>query len=120
MSLGLALSKKENFVITADYTMSDWSKAVFLGHESYFVKSNSINFGAEYIPNYNANFNFLNRVAYRLGGHITDSHLMVNDEQIKEFGITFGAGLPLRRSNSRINFYFEYGSRGGDLDIRLT
>lgn len=119
MSFGLALSKKENFVITADYSMSDWSKAVFLGHESYFTKSNSINFGAEYIPNYNANFNFLNRVAYRLGGHITDSHIMVDNEQIKEFGITFGAGLPLRRSNSRINIYFEYGTRGGNLDMGL-
>jgi len=117
LSFGLALSKKDLFTVTAEYSMSDWSKAVFLGHESYFVKSNSINFGAEYIPNYNANFNFLNRVAYRLGGHITDSNLMLGGDQLKEFGITFGAGLPLKRSNSKINLYFEYGKRGGNLDI---
>lgn len=119
LALGLALSRKDHFLITADYSMSDWTNAVFLGQESFFVKSNSFNFGAEYIPNYNANFNFLNRIAYRLGGHITDSHLMVDGEQIQEFGITFGAGLPLRRSNSKINFYFEYGTRGTSHEINL-
>lgn len=119
LSLGLSLGKKNKFLVTTDYTVSQWSKAKFLGHESNFTNSSSIKMGAEYIPDYYANRNFLNRVVYRLGGHITNSHLVVNNEQLKEFGITFGVGLPLRRSNSMINTYFEYGNRGGGFDLGL-
>jgi len=119
ISFGLSLSKKNKFLVTSEFSVSQWSKAEFLGHESYFVNRSSMKLGAEYIPDYYANYNFLNRVVYRVGGHITNSHLMVNEEQLKEFGITFGLGLPLRRSNSRINTYFEYGNRGGILEKGL-
>jgi hypothetical protein len=119
LAFGVALGKKDKFMVTAEYSSTDWSKAVYIGHDNYFVKSNSINFGGEIIPDKFANFNFLNRVAYRFGGHITDSHIMVNGEQLKEFGITFGVGLPLKRSNSRTNLYFEYGQRGGSFDLGL-
>ena len=44
---------------------------------------------------------------------------MVNNEQIKEFGITFGAGIPLRRTNSTINVFFEYGNRKGSFENGL-
>lgn len=119
LSFGLAVGKKDVFTIAADYSTTNWSESLFLGYESYFTNSNTISFGAELIPNKSANYNILNRIEYRVGGHITDSHLMINNEQLREFGITFGAGLPLNRTKSRINVYFEYGNRSGSFENGL-
>ena len=119
ISFGLVIGKKDFFTIAADYSMTDWSESLFFGYESYFTNSNTIRLGAELIPNKSSNYNIFNRVEYRIGGHITDSHLMVNNEQLKEFGITFGAGIPLNKTKSRINLYFEYGNRSGSFENGL-
>ncbi|MCD4768780.1 MAG: hypothetical protein K8R35_01260 [Bacteroidales bacterium] len=119
VSFGLVIGKKDHFSIVADYSMTNWSESIFFGYESYFSNSNTIRFGAEFIPDKSANFNIFNRIEYRAGGHITDSHIMVNNEQLKEFGITFGAGIPLNKTKSRINIYFEYGNRSGSFENGL-
>ena len=38
--------------------------------------------------------------------------LSLNNEDIDEFGITFGLGLPIGPGFSNINLGFEYGQRG--------
>ena len=119
IGIGIAFGKRDHFTVTADYRVAGWENCIFFGYESYLVNSNTIAFGAEIIPSKYANFNYLNRVEYRLGGHITDSHLMVNSEQLKEIGITFGAGLPLNRTKSRINVHFEYLNRSGSFENGL-
>ncbi|HUS85964.1 MAG TPA: hypothetical protein VMW76_01895 [Bacteroidales bacterium] len=119
IGIGFAFGKRDFFTVAADYRMANWEDCSFFGYESYLVNSNTIAFGVEIIPSKYANFNFLNRVEYRLGGHITDSHLMINSEQLKEIGITFGAGLPLNRTKSRINVHFEYLNRSGSYENGL-
>ncbi len=119
MGMGIAFGKKDLFLITADYTMTNWNMITFHGYEEYLVNSSAIKLGAEFIPDKNANYNYLNRIEYRMGGYVSNSHLMVNGERLKEFGITFGAGLPMRRSKSKINFHVDYLRRKGSLDIGL-
>jgi len=119
MGVGLAFGKKDLFLITADYTMTNWNQVTFHGYEEYLVNSSAFKLGAEFIPDKNANYNYLNRIEYRLGGYVSNSHLMVNGEQLKEFGITFGTGLPMRRSKSKINFHVDYLKRKGSLDNGL-
>lgn len=119
MGMGIAFGKKDLFLLAADYTMTNWNEVSFHGYEEYLVNSSTIKLGAEFIPDKNANYNFLKRIEYRLGGFVTDGHLMVNGEQLNEFGITFGAGLPMNRSKSRVNLHIEYLSRKGSLDSGL-
>lgn len=119
MGMGIAFGKKDLFLITADYTMTNWDEVTFHGYEEYLVNSSSIKLGAALIPDKDANYNYLNRIEYRLGGFFSDGHLMVNGEQLNEFGITFGAGLPMNRSKSRVNLHVEYLSRKGSLDNGL-
>lgn len=119
MTVGIGFGKKEKFSMAIDYTTTGWSDSNFSGYDDYLVNSNNLKFGIEFIPDKYANTNFLNRVEYRLGGHTSESHLIINNEQIKEFGITFGAGLPMNRSKSRINLFFEYGQRKGSFDNGL-
>jgi len=119
IGMGIAFGKKDFFMVTADYTMTEWDRVSFHGYEEYLVNSSSFNLGAELIPDKNANFNYLNRIEYRLGGFFSNSQLVVNGEQLNEFGITFGAGLPMNRSNSKVNLFVEYLKRSGSLDNDL-
>jgi len=119
MAFGITLGKKDKFTVSADYTLSKWAEVHFLGYEQYFTNRSTFSGGIEIIPNKYANYNYLNRVEYRLGGHITNSQLVLHSEQLKEFGITFGVGFPMRRTNSRINFNFDYGRRGGSFENGL-
>ncbi len=119
MGVGLAFGKKNLFLITADYTISKWGEVSFAGYGQYLVNSSSMRMGIEYIPDYNANYNYLNRIEYRLGGHISSGHLMVEGEQLKEFGITFGAGLPMRRDKSKVNLNIGYLNRSGSTENGL-
>mgnify|MGYP006280047015 CR=1 FL=1 len=119
MGLGIAFGKKDLFMLTADYTQSKWNDISFAGYGQYLVNSSSVKLGAEFIPDKDANYNYFNRVEYRIGGHVSESHLMVNGEQLKEFGITFGAGFPMNRSKSKINLHIEYLNRAGSSDSGL-
>jgi hypothetical protein len=119
LKFGAAFGKTDKYTIIADYTMTKWSESNFFTYNAYLVNSNSLRVGLEFIPDKFTNSGYFNRVEYRLGGHISDSHLMLNNEQLKDFGITFGVGLPMVRSKSRINLQFEYGSRKGSFDNGL-
>lgn len=119
MGLGLSIGKKDVFLVAADYIMTNWGEVSFPDYEQYLVNSSTYRLGAQYIPDKNANYNYFNRVEYRLGGHISNSHLVVNGERLKEFGITFGAGLPLNRTRSRINLHIGYLNRSGSFENGL-
>ena len=71
-----------------------------------------ISAGFEYIPQAMSIRSYLQRVRYRAGIHHENSYLMLNNNQIKEFGISFGAGFPLPKSKSTGNFAIEFGKKG--------
>lgn len=119
MGFGFSFGKKDVFLVAGDFIMTKWGEVSFPGYEAYLVNSSTYKLGAQYVPDKDANFNYFNRVEYRLGGHISNSHLLVNGERLKEFGITFGAGLPLNRTKSRINFHVGYLNRKGSFDSGL-
>jgi len=41
-----------------------------------------------------------------------DAYVQVGDYQLKDYGITFGVGLPLGRTRSSMNVAFTMGTRG--------
>ncbi|WP_281230944.1 hypothetical protein [Flavobacterium gelatinilyticum] len=68
--------------------------------------------GGYYIPNYNSFTSYLSRVTYRAGLKYEKIGLMVNNESIKDVGMTIGAGIPITGSFSNINIGIEFGKRG--------
>ena len=83
-----------------------------------YGKSNRISLGGFYIPKINSISSYWNRVTYRAGVRLENSGLLVdgsgnnsNFTEIKDFGISFGLGLPLKRL-STVNMGFEFGKRG--------
>lgn len=70
------------------------------------------NFGGYYMPDYNSFSSYFKRITYRGGFNYQNTGLIINNESINNFGITFGLGLPLGGSFSNVNVGFEFGKRG--------
>jgi len=115
--IGLSYNKINKLEINADYYHAEWSKATFLGVSDPLITNQSrISAGFEYIPEAFSIRSYLKRVRYRAGIHQENSYLKLNDHQIKEFGISFGAGFPLPKSKSTANIAIELGKKGTTKD----
>ena len=77
-----------------------------------FVDASKIKLGGFFIPNYNAIGTYWKRVSYRAGIHFENSGLNIVGQDINEFGISFGVGLPAGKLFSNVNLGFEAGRRG--------
>ena len=70
-----------------------------------------ISIGLELKPNPMARY-FYQRVAYRLGYKYAKNYLQIDNNKLTEYGVSFGIGLPLRKTKSTINLAVEIGKRG--------
>jgi len=111
--IGLSYNQLNKLEINADYYHAGWSKASFFGtRDQLLTNQNRISAGIEYIPDAFSIRSYLKRVKYRAGIHQENSYLMLNNNQIKEFGVSFGAGIPFPKSKSTANFAIEFGTKG--------
>ena len=91
------------------------------GYRNEFMSLDNVNFnqhniysvGGFYLPKFDSFTNFFDRVTYRAGFKYIDGGLEVNQQDIKDFGINFGLGIPVGRL-SKANLGIEFGQRGTD------
>jgi hypothetical protein len=113
LRIGISFGKKNKFTAGFDYVSTKWSNSKIPGSTGYAADTKSFLFGAEFIPDRYSNFSFLKRMEYRIGGHIGDNYLIINNEQVKEYGACFGIGVPLRHSLSKTNLFFDLTRKTG-------
>ncbi len=119
MRIGFSAGKKNKFVAGFDYISTAWSEAKINGADGYLADTKSYHFGIEYIPEKFSSFSFFKRLEYRLGGHIGDNYLIINNEQIKEIGISAGIGIPMRGLLSKTNLFFDFTKKSGTFENDL-
>lgn len=123
VGVGLSYNKLNKLEINADYYYAGWSKSTFFGSSDQLLTDQSrISAGFEYTPEAFSIRSYVKRIKYRAGFHFENSYLQLADpkstdanaakHQIKEFGVSFGAGLPFPKSKSTANFAFEFGKQG--------
>lgn len=124
--LGLAFGRKNKFTADLDYISTNWSASKIPGSTGYAADTRNLIFGAEYIPDKFSNFSFINRIEYRVGGHIGDNYLILNGQQIKEYGASIGLGIPVKHASTvanfswgTINLYLDYTRRKGSVSSSL-
>jgi hypothetical protein len=106
-ALGFTFVRQDKFIIAADISYQEWSKIKFGNPESSFNNRIKIAVGMEWIPNlYSRPFH--NRMRYRAGLNTANSYIKINGKGYREFGASFGVGIPTGDSRSCINFSFEY------------
>jgi hypothetical protein len=113
---GLSFGKTDKLTIGADILYSYWSEASLPGNYGTYANTLSLSGGAEYIPDKYSNYSFFDRMEYRIGGHYDESYALYNGKKVREYGITFGTGIPLRKSRSRISLYLDLSTRGNPDD----
>ncbi|OJV35078.1 MAG: hypothetical protein BGO29_09670 [Bacteroidales bacterium 36-12] len=98
--------------LSADFMLQQWNKALFFGKTDSLSNRTKIALGAEYIPNPRGN-KYTDRIRYRVGLNLSDPYYKINGNNLnKNFGISFGIGLPLRTSSTMVNAAIEYGKVG--------
>ena len=96
-----------------DYSLQDWKNAKYYAKTESLSNRSKLAVGLEFIPN-PIGRKFSDRVRYRAGFNMSDAYYKIDGNMPnKNFGITFGLGLPLRNSNTVINATVEYGKIGG-------
>ncbi|MCK5078978.1 MAG: hypothetical protein KAR09_03490 [Bacteroidales bacterium] len=109
---GVSLRRANNFIVSMDVNWRNWKEYKSYGRSDSLQNSFSMHLGGEYVPKHNSITSYWHRVRYRLGIRYANTYIEINNQPIKEFGISFGLGLPFRRSKSMLNFAFEFGNRG--------
>ena len=109
--VGLAVGIPDKLTVTGDYYYQDWSGALS-GENFQTTTASSIHLGAEFTPDVSAIRGYHKLMTYRVGGYYSNYYLMVNGTQLKDYGITFGLGFPIRTMKSSINVAFTLGTRG--------
>ena len=115
ISFGAGIGQPRKWFIGAEYAIqksSQFSNPIFDIENTNFVDGSSISVGGFFVPYYNSFSNYWKRATYRAGINYSHTGLKINDEDIKEFGISFGVGLPVGGMFSNANLGFEIGKRG--------
>jgi hypothetical protein len=117
LGLGASINFKKKLTIAFDFIQQDWTKFQIpteyqSNTNAYITKSTAYHFGVQYIPNYMAIRGYLPHVSYRFGGHFEDSYLSLNGQKLKDYGLSFGIGLPFKGSKNMLHFNYEIGRRG--------
>jgi hypothetical protein len=101
--------QSNRLVLGGDFEYQNWASVKEFDNLS---DSYSARVGLQFTPDPEALRNYLNRVDYRLGAYYEQSYLNLNNQQLKDYGITFGLGLPLRYNRTQFNLALKLGRRG--------
>jgi hypothetical protein len=114
-AFGVGIGQPRKWFFGAEYTSlktSQFSNPIFSIDNATFEDASEIAFGGFYIPQYTSFNKYWKRIVYRAGMRFENTGLKINNESIKEFGISFGVGIPVGQAFSNANFGFEVGKRG--------
>lgn len=111
LGIGLALENKNNWMLTADLRLNTWGSADF-GSNVELSNGQSVHLGFDKYVNTAGFGSYFSKIGFRSGLRYNSSIVRVNNEDISEFGISFGLCLPLRKTFSTLNIGAEVGQRG--------
>jgi hypothetical protein len=114
-SFGFGFGKPRQWFAGIDYTFlktSQLTNRLVVIDNSTYEDASTLSIGGFYIPEFDSFNSYWKRIVYRTGIRFENTGLKINNELIKEFGISFGLGLPVGRFFSNANLGFEVGKRG--------
>lgn len=104
------------FMAEADFTYQPWKNAKYTSMEGFeasrFDNRWKASLGLQYQPDERGGY--LKRISYRLGAYLNHDYIMVGENNVKDYGVTLGFGLPApvnRLTKTVVNIGFEYRHR---------
>lgn len=117
-TVGVLFDRFNKLSLSAEYEHTRWADFRNFGANDNLADIKMWRFGGQFIPDVNSGRNYFKQVAYRAGYFSGNDYVIAGGEALPVWGITVGAGLPVRRFNaystqySTINLSIEYGRRG--------
>ena len=118
---GINFTRERSYrlLVELDYTWQQWSKAKFSPMYSPdgrllfsgldFNDRSKFALGAEFVPRVRGNYG--QRIAFRAGAYYTKDYLRIQGNNVKEYGVSFGVGLPTPEGKTLVNIGLEYKHR---------
>lgn len=122
--IGAILSKDYKWKIGIDYMNGRWSKYENSAQPDVLADTWRFGFGGEWIPNAQSYNKYAQRMTYRIGGFVGSDPRIVAGEQLSQYALTLGIGLPLEAPKKGTigfaNFALEVGQLGSAAVIKDT
>lgn len=109
---GVSWVKKDKITLAADFRFENWKDFKYLENELNLSNKISASIGAEFIPESNTLSAYWKMVHYRMGFRYEHLGIKFADSELKEYALSVGFGLPLRKSKTFVNLGFELGQNG--------
>ncbi|HZW63085.1 MAG TPA: hypothetical protein VFF15_05490 [Flavobacteriaceae bacterium] len=114
-SIGTGIGQPQKWFAGIEYTTiqtSNFNNELYSAVNTTYENGSTFALGGFYIPDYNSFTSYWKRMVYRAGLRFENTGLVVNEQPIREFGMSFGLGLPVGGLFSNANLGFELGKRG--------
>ncbi len=108
----------EMWSIGVEYTATQWSKYRFYNQTDKLSNSSIFKIGVQFSPDPLATGDYWSNVNYRAGFYTGKDYVNADGNGLKQYGFSFGAGLPIRKWNTYdnqftvINVGMQLGKRG--------
>ena len=114
IGLGVSIDFYNKWLLALDYSRQDWTAYKAFGEDEPFGARDQLSFGAQFTPKLIGKI--FETTHYRAGFRYGNSRLELGGEQLLEYGISFGLGVPILGSGSASSFNVsvEYGQRGNN------
>jgi len=109
---GIMIGSTNRWFATADVNWQKWSEFRYLGDNPGLKDKLRVSLGGQFRPSAVDMGKYSQRINYRAGFRFEQSYLELNNTRINDFGISFGVGLPMKKSRSTINLALEVGAQG--------
>lgn len=115
-TIGFAFEKANVWVFGADAHFGKWSDFREGGNNPGLSDSYGVAVGGQITPDVQAVSNYLKLIDYRLGFKYDKTYISINNNDIDQYALTLGLGLPLPSNRNttfyKINLSAELGRRG--------
>ena len=112
LGLGMSVDIDKKWLLMADFSMQDWSAYRMFGKSDSLANSMKFSGGLQYTADNMSVNKYWKLIKFRFGGKFQNSYLQLYNTQLNEKSVSFGLGLPLRKTKSEINLSVEIGERG--------
>jgi len=112
IGVGLSWTLPNKLTLAGDFHFSNWKDFKYLEADLQLSNKISAAIGAEFIPESNTLSAYWKMIHYRLGFRYENLGMKFANTELKEYALSAGFGLPLRRSKTFVNLGFEIGQNG--------
>jgi hypothetical protein len=109
---GFMIGSTNRWFATADVNWQKWSEFRYLGNNPGMKDNLRISLGGQFRPSPVEMGKYYERMNYRAGFRFEQSYLELQNTRVNDYGISFGVGLPMKKSRSTMNIAVEVGTQG--------